>query len=809
MSKKSKSIKIKVIIGYVLLSVVGTLSIWFLYNEILKSNKPKSEVFSRNQQLIDLSDALTKLYTAETIEGNTSFLFSNSNFSNYNQLIDSVIYKMESLKRHESRIQDTRLDSIVILLTQKKNHTAQIHKLNTQYTNESSFSTLRKKLLETRDSLRNATHKVDLSKSNRGIVRELGDYFSFVVEDQELVDSISRAPVSESDLLAHSDKIITELIAREDKLKNELRERENILQIKNRELSGKIQFLLSSIEKEILDNSYSEIIRNQKDIERTTLFLSWAGVVGILLLLFFGWVILRDLTRQQKYRERLEELNQENSLLLRSKTMLIATVTHDLQTPLGSILGFSDLLKKTSLDITQSQYVNNITNSSDYILNLVNDLVDFSKLENNKIKIKKIAFNPRQLIESTFYTLKKNATDKDILLLYEVEDSLDTDIISDPYRVRQILTNLVTNAIKFTQKGHVKISGKIENGNILFTIQDTGIGITKEQQKLIFEEFTQAHPDIEQQFGGTGLGLTISKRIASLLGGKILVESELEKGSVFTFLIPFVKDGNENKIDSNTEINTDFLRNKKVLIVDDDKMQLSLMEALFSNYSVQLTTENDATKVIPLIEKNKFDLILTDIQMPKKSGFVLLQRIRNHADININTIPVIALSGKRDLSVEDFTDKGFTYFLGKPLQMDEALQVMKAIFEKTKIEIVPNSKFNTNPFYTDKLYDLSSLRQFISDDSEALANIISIFIENTEASIDELKNNSQDLEKLAHIAHRMIPMLRQIESFEVVKLLEKLENKEVPLDKTDEHIAENVKKLTLLLTALKEEKPTK
>src|SRR5690554_7198605 len=124
MSKKSKSIKIKVIIGYVLLSVVGTLSIWFLYNEILKSNKPKSEVFSRNQQLIDLSDALTKLYTAETTEGNTSFLFSNSNFSNYNLLIDSVIYKMESLKRHESRIQDTRLDSIVILLTQKKNHTS-------------------------------------------------------------------------------------------------------------------------------------------------------------------------------------------------------------------------------------------------------------------------------------------------------------------------------------------------------------------------------------------------------------------------------------------------------------------------------------------------------------------------------------------------------------------------------------------------------------------------------------------------------------------------------------------------------------
>lgn len=794
MNKKSRSIKTKVIIGYVLLFVVGVVSISFLYNEILKSSKPKNEIFSRNQQLIDLSDALTKLYTAEATEGNTSFLSSNTEFSNYNRLIDSVIYKMQSLKRQENQIQDDRLDSIVLLLTQKKNHIAQIRTLNTQYTNESSFTTLRKKLQGTRDSLRNSAYKVDLTKSNRGL-KELGEYFSFVVADQKLIDSISRIPVSESELLAYSDKVITELIVREDKLKNELKERENSLQIKNRELSGKIQFLISSIEKEMLDNSYAEIIQNQKDIKRTTLFLSWAGVLGVLLLLFFGWIILRDLTRQQQYRDKLEELNRENSMLLRSKTMLLATVTHDLQTPLGSILGFSDLLKKTDLNTTQNQYVSNISNSSDYILSLVNDLVDFSKLENNKIKIQKVAFNPKQLIENTFNTLRKNAVDKDILLLYDVGDALDTNIISDPYRVRQILTNLVTNAIKFTQKGHVKIIGEIKDENVLFTVEDTGIGITPEQQKLIFEEFTQAHPDIEKQFGGTGLGLTISKRMVELLGGKIKVESESEKGSVFTFSIPLTKDGNESKKDKNVEINSDFLKNKKILIIDDDKMQLSLMEALFASYPVQLTTENDATKVILLLENNEFDLIFTDIQMPKKSGFDLIQKIRNHINSNINTISVIALSGKRDLSVEDFTEKGFTYFLGKPLQMDEALQVMKAIFEKKKIEVLPDSDFKNN---SDKLYDLSSLRQFIADDVDALKNIISVFLDSTKTSINELKNNSQDLEKLSQIAHRMIPMLRQIESFEIVSLLEKLEDKEIPLDKTKNHINNIIQKLNVL-----------
>lgn len=805
MNKKAKSIKAKVIIGYVLLFVVGAVSIAFLYNEILKAGKPKKEMFSRNQQLIDLSDALTKLYTAEATEGNTSFLSSNTEFSNYNRLIDSVIYKMQRLKRHESQIQDNRLDSIALLLTQKKSHTAQIRQLNTQYTNESSFTALRKKLQETRDSLRNSTYKVDLSKSKPGLVREFGEYFSFVVADQKLIDSISRAAVPESELLAHSDKVITELIAREDKLKNELRERENLLQIKNRELSGKIQFLLSSIEQEILENSYAEIAQNEKDIKRTTLFLSWAGVLGVLLLLFFGWIILRDLTRQQKYRDKLEELNRENSMLLRSKTMLLATVTHDLQTPLGSILGFSDLLKKTNLDITQNQYVSNISHSSDYILNLVNDLVDFSKLENNKIKIKKVAFNPKQLIENTFNTLKKNAVDKDIVLLYDIEDSLDTDIISDPYRVKQILTNLVTNAIKFTQKGHVKIIGKIKGESILFAVEDTGIGITEDQQKLIFEEFTQAHPDIEKQFGGTGLGLTISKRMVELLGGKIKVESESEQGSVFMFSIPFIKDGNESKKDKKTEIHIDFLKDKKILIVDDDKIQLSLMEALFSNYPIHLTSENDATKVISLLEENSFDLIFTDIQMPKKSGFVLIQRIRNHTDSRINQLPVIALSGKRDLSLEDFTEKGFTYFLGKPLQMDEALQVMKLIFEKRKIEALPDFDFKTDSESSSKLYDLSSLVQFIGNDVSALKNIVSVFLDSTETSIEELKNNLQDLEQLSQTAHRMIPMLRQIESFEIVSILEKLENKEISLDKVENYINDIIQKLGALTDMLKTE----
>jgi len=523
----------------------------------------------------------------------------------------------------------------------------------------------------------------------------------------------------------------------------------------------------------------------------------------VCLLLVFGSIILRDLTRQQKYRDKLEVLNKENSSLLRSKTMLLATVTHDLQSPLGSILGFSDLLKKTTLNETQNQYVKNISYSSDYILSLVNDLVDFSKLENDKIKIEKVSYNPQELIENVFNSLKKSASDKGIVLLYSIDDELNTNLISDSYRIKQILTNLVTNAIKFTPNGHVKITGKKEKGNLVLEVEDTGIGMTQQEQSIVFEEFTQAHSDIEKQFGGTGLGLTISKRMAELLGGTIHIKSEKGKGSIFSLILPFLKDNSAEKPKKEpVEIDTKFLTNKKIIIVDDDSIQLSLMEALFENYPIQLTTLNDATKVIPLLMEEDFDLIFTDIQMPKKSGYVLVQKIRNHPKNEIKNIPVVALSGKRDSSPEDFIDKGFTYFVGKPVRMDEIIQVMEFIFKGGKTPITTPEKPIEK---SGKLYDLSSLKQFIGDDKEALTKIISVFLESTKTNSIELEDSIGNPNKLTETAHRMLPMFRQIESWELALLLEKLEYKKVPKKETAQFVEDFIRKLNILTSELKKE----
>jgi signal transduction histidine kinase/CheY-like chemotaxis protein len=801
MSEKSKSVKQKVITGYVLLFLMGVLSIGFLYDEIVKANSPQIDIALKNQQLLDLSDALVTLYEAESSSRNREFITSEKGFSKYNELIDNAIKRMQNVNKQESFVHNIKLDSIAILLGQKKVSIGKIRDLYLQYNNESNFSSIKVTLQKVRDSLRKATKRIDFTKSSREIEREFGDFISEILTESQM-DSLGRPFITDTELLNQYDQKLTELILKEDILKAELLQQEHDLQIENQVLSNKIQVLLKSLEDEILDKSYLEIIESQNSMERTTLVLLWVGVLGVILLVVFGWIILKDLAKQQEYRKKLEELNNENAMLLRSKTMLLATVTHDLQTPLGSILGFSDLMKKTLLDTTQKQYLSNISSSSEYILNLVNDLVDFSKLENNRIKIQEVTFNPKQLVETIFNLLKQNALDKDILLLYDVEPSLDTNLISDPYRVKQVLTNLISNAIKFTQNGHVKIVGKKVEDKLVFEIQDSGIGITEEQQTHIFKEFTQAHPDIEKQFGGTGLGLTISKRMVNLLGGTISVESELGKGSVFTFSIPYIKDKNHKADIQIKDMDASFLEGKKILVVDDDRMQLSLIEALFSTYPINLTTLNDATKVIPLLGKEHYDLVFTDIQMPKKSGFELIRKIRNNTNLQIQNIPVIALSGKRDLNLEDFTKRGFTYFVEKPLQMNKAFEVLEYIFRGTTKQPETTSLPYTE---TDKLYDLTLLNQLLLDDSEAVKEIIKVFLDTTEKNIEELRDNTDNIENLAQIAHRMIPMLKQIECYDLVLPLEKLEDKLIAPEETEQYGKKIINTLRQLVTKLETE----
>ncbi|HMI06621.1 MAG TPA: ATP-binding protein [Flavobacterium sp.] len=776
-----RSIKGKVIFGYLLLFAIAALSVWFVYTEILRIAIPDKEVNAENKKIIQISNAIAVLYASETVGRNSILTGSSKDYDEYNKILDSVNIQIEEIKTQSDPVQLGKLDTIQDLLKRKRNSINEIILFRNYYDQKNTFDRAVGQIYKVKDSLNKRVKPIQF-KSNT----QMRQFLNNVLTKKQM-DSLSRLPVSNEQLTSGIEKMLTQVIIRDNKMKYELFRKEQKLQDENRIISDQLRIVLSSLEKEILQKSYAKINKSKATINNTIKIIAWVGAITFLLLIIFGGIIIRDLTISQNYRKQLETLNDEKEDLLRSKTMLLATVTHDIQTPLGSVIGFSDLLKNTETTPKQQQYLDNIKHSSHYILKLVNDLLDFSKLENNKIAIEKVSFNFKDLIENICKPLEQNALNKNIELRCDVEEELNGNFISDPYRIKQILTNLISNAIKFTQEGSVEVIGKIERQRIVVSVIDTGIGIAKNEQDAVFKEFTQAHSGIEKKFGGTGLGLTIAKRMLQLLDGDISLESEEGQGSIFTIAIPAVKSETANQREIPVQkptMDTGFLRDKKILIVDDDAMQLSLMKEIFANYPVSVTAISDASKVKSVLESENFDMVLSDIQMPKIDGFELVRIIRNNNNPKIAALPIIALSGKRDLNPEDFMDRGFTSWHPKPLRLEELLQLMKAIFrnEKPPVNFV-REKHESNG----KPFDLKSLNQFTQNDPNALRMIVENFADSTKENCEVLKSAAAEMDanKMADIAHKMIPMLKQMEAWSISELLEPLEDKVLDFDKRE------------------------
>lgn len=774
--RQPRSTKSKVILGYLLLFVIAAVSVWFVYSEILRIAIPEKDINAENKKILQLSSAIANLYASETVGRNSILTGSDKEYREYNRILDSVNLQIEQIKTQSDAIQLGKLDTIQDLLARKRRSINEIIQFRKQYDAQNTFDRAVGQITKVKDSLNRRVKPVQFKNNT-----QMRQFLTSVLTKRQM-DSLSKLPVSNEQLTSAIEKMLTQVIIRDNKMKYQLFQKEQKLQDENRLISDRLRVVLSSLEKEILQNSYAKINDSKAAINNTIQTIAWIGAATFLLLIAFAAIILRDLTRAQQYRQRLETLNAEKEDLLRSKTMLLATVTHDLQTPLGSVLGFTDLLKKSDVTPKQLQYLNSIKHSSHYILKLVNDLLDFSKLENNKIAVEKVSFNFRELIENICEPLEQNATAKNIELRTDIDDELDANFISDPYRLKQILTNLISNAIKFTQHGSVEVVAKIENGRIIVLIIDTGIGIAKAEQQAVFKEFTQAHAGIEQKFGGTGLGLTIAQRMLGLLDGDISLESEEGQGSIFTISIPAIRSEVRTANTIKQNIDGDFLMGKKILIVDDDATQLSLMREIFANYPAQVTTTSDALQVKSLLENEPFDLVLSDIQMPQIDGFELVRIIRNNNNPQIASLPVIALSGKRDLTPEDFLAHGFTTFHPKPLQLEDLLMQLKAIFRNEKPAVkVAREKHSVGG----KLFNLDSLNQFTQNDPNALKLIITNFIESTKENCLLLQDAASegDAKKLADLAHKMIPMLKQMEVFSIADLLLPLEEKSLTLDR--------------------------
>ena len=501
-------------------------------------------------------------------------------------------------------------------------------------------------------------------------------------------------------------------------------------------------------------------------------------ILASLFLIALISVIFRYLRKNSLSNKILKKSKLKAENLANSKEEFLANMSHEIRTPLNAIVGFTNQLVKSEQAPEQVDQINIIKKSSEHLLHIVNEILDYSKLENGSIKLENVSFNPAEIAEEVRDMLREKSLEREILLSVEVAKNLPITLIGDPVRIRQIILNLVSNAIKFTENGKVVIRlscNLLIDKKIDFIIQveDSGIGIPKDKIDQIFNMFVQAESDTTRKYGGTGLGLTICKRIVDVYGGTINVESEEQKGTIISVTIPLEIAEKEKKLKpKNTNLAIEqSLKDRRILIVDDQEFNRKLLSVMFRNWDLKYTELDDGIQVIDELEHKSYDLILMDIRMPVMDGIEATKLLRSHSDDKVSKIPVIGVTAAvTPDDKEAGLQAGMNDFLTKPFTEEKLMDIMEKY-----LPLSPRKhRINVSP----KKLDLSGLIDISAGDDYFIINLLEVYLETSQDGIIKIKNAIQEKDKkeIREQAHKISSPNKFIGAEYLYELLKNLES---------------------------------
>ena len=499
---------------------------------------------------------------------------------------------------------------------------------------------------------------------------------------------------------------ITSIIAFDEK-DYEAGERNLILYLSEKDAIQQVYIAAISkgLDLELSLGSLNEINVNlQNDLDKSKRSINFSKLtngLSIALIIILSLLTL-SLYKNNNLRAKANELLQDknNELMLAkekaekaslAKAQFLSTITHELRTPLYAVTGLTHLLLEENPTESQKEHLNSLKFSGEYLLSLINNILDLNKLEANKVEVEKTSFNLKKRMKDVMIALKKSADDRKTRLHLEIDESIPNSLSGDPLKLSQILINLIGNSVKFTQNGDVFVRVQnIERTNnkisLHFEIEDNGVGISKKKQKSIFETFSQGSLQINRKFGGTGLGLSIVRNLLELMNSKIQLESQLGKGSKFWFNINFQvsEEISEESNPKNITYDIDYLalENKNVLVVEDNKINQMITKKILEKNKMNCLVADNGMDAIKMVKENTFDVVLMDIHMPGISGIEATQKIREFD----TQLPIIALTAITiDENLDDFYRAGFNEIIPKPFKPEDFFEkIYRTISTKTE-----------------------------------------------------------------------------------------------------------------------------
>ena len=833
------STRIKILVGYALLAVVLVSATWMVYDNT-RSLSAVNEASERLMARRDIVDSLV-FTMLETANAERSILLGDA--GKWQRFDEALSSSAANAMRLRPLLMDTlkqqRLDSLITLLKAKRENTLLVMKELNNNCRDIYYNNKLEALHSGRDSIvispqtkeRHEQHETvyEVVKTKRGFFRRLGDAFrkqhTDTVSTTRLTHQPSTATINHRLNIADSvANVLAEIHSEQqrasDRKQNAISSRNRQLQRVSIQLTKRTWLLIEDIQSDE-HNALQRVVGKAMSSRRAMIVrIAVLGLLAILSAAILVVYILRDIKRERRDRQRIIEAKAETERIMQQRERLLLTITHDIKAPAASIAGFIDLLSEYVDQPKAVGYLQNISGSAKHLLQLVSALLDYHKLESGKAERHEVSFAPAVLISECVAQMQPLAMEKKLKLATDVQVTESTLCRSDAFRIKQIVNNLVGNAIKYTDKGEVRVGVNIANRQLSISVKDTGCGMTPDELQTVFNAFTRL-PGAQGK-EGVGLGLTITREIVTLLGGNIRVQSTKGKGSTFTVSLPVkivtnqgahqqskqtkgvhLSQVHQQNQQSKQQLHQQSQRDSlvgaletsappkdksqhptlSVVIVDDDRLQGQLLTEMLQRIegiSFNTTTTIHASEAIAIATESAPNIVFTDIEMPEMNGSEIMRRIRNNAEVQQRscTTKFVAMTAHEQSIMPQLRSDGFDACLFKPFSV-QTLAATICQLTGVAVKVSENSKRNiAGETENSKLKSLAlasvstsraqnsklrtALLPFTDGDPEAERQIIGDIRKSIEEYLEMIGDGS-DPERIAKAVHKAMPLLEMLE----------------------------------------------